>query len=140
MTKKKSLIYYIYDELVAAVDGIAKKTFLERPKVTDKELEYFIVVDIPTEIRGQVKGSLNFRVDCYATYSIFCKSKTDGTLNIGAQTALTQKVIDKFPINGKFITATKPTVLMEGNDGFGYHVTQVSFKLRTKLNALNQNS
>lgn len=139
MAKKKSLIYYIYDELVAAVDGIGKKTFLERPNVTNNELDYFVVVEIPTEIRGQVKGSLNFRVDCYATYSIFCKSKNDGTQNIVAQTTLTQKVIDKFPINGKFITATKPTILMQGYDGFGYHVTQISFKLRTKLNALEQN-
>lgn len=140
MARKKSLLYCIYDELVAAVDGIGKKTFLDRPHTSDDELENFIVVDIPTELKGQVKGSLNFRVDCYATYSVFCKAKKDGTPNIGVQTDLTQKVIDKFPINGKFITATKPTILMQGKDGFGYHVTQISFKLRTKLNALNQNS
>ena len=66
---------------------------------------------------------------------MFCKAKTDRTLNIGAQSDLTQKVLDVFPINGKHVTATKPTVLMQGEDGYGYQVTQITFKLRTKLNA-----
>lgn len=140
MAKKKSLIFCIYDELVDAVDGIGKKTFLDRPHTTGNDLENFIVADIPTELRGRVKGSLDFMVDCYATYSVFCKAKKDGTPNIGVQTDLVQKVIDKFPINGKYITATKPTILMQGNDGFGYQVTKISFKLRTKANANTQNS
>lgn len=131
----KPLIYLVYNDLVEAVKGIGKKTFLDRPKDTNEELANFIVIDIPTEIRGLVKGNADVTSECYGTYSVFCKAKTDRTLNIGAQSDLTQKVLDVFPINGKHVTATKPTVLMQGEDGYGYQVTQITFKLRTKLNA-----
>ena len=131
----KPLIYLVYSDLVEAVKGIGKKTFLDRPKDTSEELANFIVIDIPTEIRGLVKGNADVTSECYGTYSVFCKAKTDRTLNIGAQSDLTQKVLDVFPINGKHVTATKPTVLMQGEDGYGYQVTQITFKLRTKLNA-----
>ena len=131
----KPLIYLVYSDLVEAVKGIGKKTFLDRPKDTKEELANFIVIDIPTEIRGLVKGNADVTSECYGTYSVFCKAKTDRTLNIGAQSDLTQKVLDVFPISGKHVTATKPTVLMQGEDGYGYQVTQITFKLRTKLNA-----
>lgn len=132
---RKPLIYLIYSDLVEAVKGIAKKTFLDRPKDTDEELTNFIVIDLPTEIRGSLKGNADVMSECYGTFSIFCKAKTDRTLNIGAQSDLTQKVLDVFPINGKHVTGTKPTPLMQGEDGYGYQVTQITFKLRTKLNA-----
>ena len=135
---KKPLIYLIYSDLVSAVSGIAKKVFLgDRPKSCADGLVNFIVVDIPTEIRGMVKGSFDFKAVCYGTFSVFCKAKTDATLNIGSQSELTQKVLDLFPINGKYITASRPMVLMQGEDGYGYQVTQISFSLRTKLNARN---
>ena len=134
---KKSLIYLIYSDLVGAVNGIGKKTYLDRPKSGTEELASFIVVDIPTEIRGLVKGSVDFKADCYGTFSVFCKAKTDATINIGSQSELTQKVLDLFPINGKYITASRPRVLMQGEDGYGYQVTQITFSLHTKTNARN---
>lgn len=134
---KKSLIYLIYSDLVGAVNGIGKKTYLDRPKSGTEELANFIVVDIPTEIRGMVKGSVDFKADCYGTFSVFCKAKTDATINIGSQSELTQKVLDLFPINGKYITASRPRVLMQGEDGYGYQVTQITFSLHTKTNARN---
>ena len=94
-------------------------------------------MNLPTELRGMVKGSFDVLADCYGTYSVFCKAKTDSTINIGMQSDLVQKVLDLFPINGQHITATNPTVLMQGDDGYGYQVTQISFALRTKLNARN---
>ena len=134
---KKSLIYLIYSDLVGAVNGIGKKTYLDRPKSGTEELANFIVVDIPTEIRGMVKGSVDFKADCYGTFSVFCKAKTDATINIGSQSELTQKVLDLLPINGKYITASRPRVLMQGEDGYGYQVTQITFSLHTKTNARN---
>ena len=131
----KPLLFLVYEDLVDAIKGIGKKTFLDRPKNTSEELTNFIVVDIPTEIRGRAKGNADFTSECYGTFSVFCKAKTDRTLNINAQSDLTQKVLDIFPINGKHVTATKPTILMQGEDGYGYQVTQITFNLRTKLNA-----
>lgn len=131
----KPLIYLVYGDLVEAVSGIGKKTFLDRPKRTEEELANFVVVDIPTEVRGRLKGGADVTSDCYGTYTVFCKAKTDRTLNIGAQSELVQRVLDLFPINGKHVTATRPTLLMQGEDGYGYQVTQVTFRIRTKLNA-----
>lgn len=132
---KKSLIYLIYSDLTDAVRGIGKKTFLGRPEPVGSDVANFIVVDIPTEIRSRIKGSYDMSVDCYATYSIYCKAKTDRTLNIVSQSELTQKVLDVFPINGKSVTATKPSVMMQGVDKTGYQVTEISFRLRTKFNS-----
>ena len=132
---KKALIYLIYDDLVSAVKGIASKTSLGRPEPIGSDVASLIVIDIPTEIRSRIKGSYDMAVDCYATFDIFCKSKSDRTLNIGSQSNLTQKVLDVFPINGKAVIASNPTVLLKGFDDTGYQVTSISFKLRTKLNA-----
>ena len=134
---KKPLIYLIYSDLVGAVNGIGKKTYLDRPKSDYEKLQNFIVVDIPTAISGSIAGSFETMANSYGTYHVFCKSKDDATLNIGAQSELVQKILDKFPINGTYCSATKPTVLMQGEDGYGYHVTTITFKLRTKYNARN---
>lgn len=135
---KKPLLYLIYDDLVAAVKGIGKKTFLDRPKMNDSELQNFVVVDIPTEIRGRITGAMETMADCYGIFYVFCKAKTDATINIGAQSELTQKILDVFPINGVHVTAKNPTILMRGDDGYGYQVTQITFSLRTKFNARNR--
>lgn len=136
--ERKPLIYLIYDDLVNAVKGIAKKTFLDRPKNLQEETQNFIVVDIPADIYGRVKGDLTVMAACYGVFYIFVKSKTDGTPNIDSQTRLTDSVLKAFPINGEHITASEPSVLMKGNDGYGYHVTTITFKLRTKFNADKQ--
>ena len=132
---KKSLIYLIYDDLSNAVKGIVKKTFLGRPDPVGSDVANFIAIDIPTEIRSRIAGSFDMTVDCYATFDVYCKAKTDRTLNIGAQADLVQKVLNVFPINGKCVTAAKPTVLMQGFDETGYQVTEISFRLRTKFNS-----
>lgn len=136
---KKPLMELIYEDLVNAVSGIAKKTFFDRPNTSSEELTSFIVVELPTEIHGVVKGGFDFSSKCFGLFSVFCKSKKDGTPNIGAQSSLSQSVLDKFPINGKYITATDPAELMKGSDGNGYQVTEISFRLRTKFNARELN-
>ena len=135
MAGQKPLLYQIYSDLVSAVSGIGKKTFLERPKTVSEELANFIVIALPTELVGMFKGKMEVMAGCYGTFSVFCKAKTDNTLNIVAQSDLVQKVLDVFPINGTHITATDPRVLMQGEDGYGFQVTQISFSLRTKFNA-----
>lgn len=134
----KPLIYYIYNDLVTAVNGIAKKTYLDRPKALAEETTNFIVVDIPDNIRKRFKGDMNFMVGCYGVFHLFVKSKTDGTPNIDTQTRLTDSILNVFPINGIHVTASEPDVLMKGTDGYGYHVTTITYKLRTKFNADKQ--
>ena len=126
-----TFLYKVFNDLVNAAKKTGKPAFLERPKTLKSELTDFVVVDIPTEIRQRVKGGLGFRSGAYGMFSVFCKSKTDGTININAQSSLVQQVLDVFPIAGETVEASNPSILISGADGFGYQVTQITFKLRT---------
>jgi len=135
MAEKKSIVYLIYNDLSAAVKGVAVKVSFGRPEPVGSDVANFIAIEIPTEIRSRIAGSFDMSVDCYATFDVYCKAKTDRTLNVGTQTDLVQKVLDVFPINGKCVTAANPTILMQGYDETGYQVTKISFRLRTKFNS-----
>ncbi len=127
-----AMIYSIYDDLVAALKPLGKKVFLDRPKTLASEQHDFIVVRVETAIHSTIKGGINVSTDCYGTFTVFCKAKSDGTLNIVAQSALVQQVIDLFPIVGKSISAVNPDILMQGEDGYGFHATQITFRIRYK--------
>ena len=131
----KPLIYRIYEDMSAVLLTVTSKVYLGRPKTTDSNLSEFLVFEIPTELLGMIAGNADVRSDCYPLISVYVNAKSNGTLNIGAQSNLIQKVLDLFPINGKHIVAKKPRILMRGNDDTGYQVTQITFKLRTKFNA-----
>ena len=127
-----TMIYRIYYDLVAALKPLGKKVFLDRPKTLASEQNDFIVVRVATSIRNTIKGGINVNSGCYGTFTVFCKEKSDGTLNIGAQSALAQQVIDLFPIVGESISAVNPVILMQGEDGYGFHATQITFRIRYK--------
>lgn len=127
-----AMIYRIYDDLVAALRPLGKKVFLDRPKTLASEQHDFIVVRVATGIHSMVKGGINVYSDCYGTFTVYCKAKSDGTLNIGAQSALAQQVVDLFPIVGDSISAVNPVILMQGEDGYGFHATQITFRIRYK--------
>ena len=126
-----SFLYKIYDDLVNAVKKTGKPVYLDRPKTLNSETTQFVVVSLPAQIYGMVKGGLGFRSGSNGLISVFCKAKNDSTLNINAQSILVQQVLDLFPIAGKAVEASNPAILMQGYDGFGYQVTQITFKLRT---------
>lgn len=130
--ENKSFLYGIYEDLTGAVEGLSSGVFLGRPDKTSSEMSSFIVVEIPTRIRNIIAGRVDLMAHCYATYTVYCKAKKDHTMKVGAQTDLVQAVIDRFPINGKYIAATRPQILMEGEDGYGYQATKITFSIRTK--------
>jgi len=126
------MIYQIHNDLVAALKPLGKKVFLGRPKTLASEQHDFIVVRVATSIHSTIKGGINVSTDCYGTFTVYCKAKSDGTLNIGAQSALVQQVVDLFPIVGESISAVNPEILLQGEDGYGFHATQITFRIRYK--------
>jgi hypothetical protein len=126
------MIYKIHNDLVAALRPLGKKVFLDRPKNLASEQHDFIVVKVATSVRSMIMGGINVYSECFGTFTVYCKAKSDGTLNIGAQSELTQQVIDLFPIVGESISAVNPTILMQGEDGYGFHATQITFRIRYK--------
>lgn len=129
---EKAFLYRIFDDIVNAAKKTGKPVFLERPKTLKSETTQFVVVSLPAQVYGLVKGGLHFRSGSNGLISVFCKAKTDGTMNVNAQSNLVQQVLDLFPIVGDTVEASNPAILMQGADGFGYQVTQITFKLRTK--------
>ena len=126
------MLYKIHNDLVAALKPLGKKVFLGRPKTLASEQHDFIVVRVATSIRNMIKGGINVNSYCYGTFTVYCKAKSDGTLNIGAQSALVQQVVDLFPIVGESISAVNPAILLQGEDGYGFHATQITFMIRYK--------
>ncbi len=131
------MIYRICDDLVAALRPLGKKVFLDRPKTLASEQQDFIVVRVATSIRSTIKGGINVNSGCYGTFTVFCKAKSDGTRDIWAQSELAQQVIDLFPIVGKNISAVNPEILLQGEDGYGFHATQITFRIRYKQQTTN---
>lgn len=129
---EKSFIFRIYEDLVNAVKPLGKPVYLGRPNNLKQETTAFIVVDLPTELRARVHGGFGSFTGCFGTFAVFNKAKADGTMNVNAQTELTQSVIDIFPIVGAHIDAVEPSVLVQDSDGYGYFVTMITFKVRTK--------
>lgn len=134
MAENKPTLGAIYGELVNAVKGIGKPVFLGRPKTTAGENREFIVIDLPTELRQTIKGGMGVSESCYGTFTAFVKAKTDGTMNVNAQSALSQAIMDVFPISDKHVSAANPTILAQGEDGLGYHVTVITFRIRARYN------
>lgn len=131
--KQRTPLYYIYDDLYQPMKEVVGKVYLgRRPKQTKDELKSFLVIELASRIRNLIAGGLDLMPHCYGTITVFCKAKDDGTLNIESQSELVDAVIKKFPIAGTHIAATRPTILMQGEDGYGYQVTQISFTIRGK--------
>lgn len=126
-----TFLYKVFNDLVNAAKKTGKPVYLERPKSLKSEVTQFVVVSLPAQIYGMVKGGLGFRSGSNGLISVFCKAKTDGTMNVNAQSNLVQQVLDLFPIVGDAVEASNPAILMQGSDGYGYQVTQITFKLRT---------
>ena len=123
----------MHKDLYEAVDGLAEKTYIgRRPKETPKEMKNFIVVEIPTNIRNLWAGAITRMPYCYGTITVFYKANSDGTLDIGPTTDLVNKVLEKFPIAGKHLSATRPNVMMDGEDGYGFQATVITFAIRGK--------
>lgn len=130
--EEKSFIFRIYEDLVNAVSALGKPVYLGRPKNLKEEVAAFIVVNLPTQLRTTVHGGFGSFTECFGTFAVFAKAKPDGTMNVNAQTELAQSVIDLFPIVGAHIDAVEPSVLVQDSDGYGYFVTMITYKVRTK--------
>ena len=131
---QKTLLYLILEDLTKALGGVGVDVYLGRPKITSEEKNEFVVVDIPTEIHDRIAGGEGVMMGTYGRFTVYCKAKSDRTMNINRQSELVDKVFSLFPINGKHVTAKGPTILLQGEDGYGYQATDITFRLRTKFN------
>lgn len=137
MAENKPLVYRMFADLTSAVSGIADKVSLSRPKTIADPVNSIISVELPSSLTSVFAGSTDMSLETFGVFNIYVKAKTDGTMNVGTQTAISEKVKKLFPIKGNVLVATRPEEHYMGFDGFGFHVTQVMFKIRTLININN---
>lgn len=141
----KSTLYNIFSDLVNAVKTIVdpKYVFLkDRPNIGngDTPMPYFVVIDIPSTIRDTVIGKDKTMLSASGILYIFVQSRSNNTLNVNSTGDLVDSFYDVFPISGEYAVATNPRVVMRGSDGQGYQVTTISFDLRCRWRAFDNNS
>lgn len=128
----------IYEELILFVARSIDLEYIytgDRPDKTDAEMQKFVVISLPAELKDMVCGSKDFMLDSFGLIYIFCRAKSDSTLDQITQSELTYKIKKTFPLNAEHITATKPRVIPGSYDGNGFYISTISFKLKSKPNA-----
>lgn len=133
-----STLFNICNSLTSAArkTGISEEHIhlLTRPKLFDTGVSEFVVIGLPSRLYRDVKGNDDFLVSTNGVFTIGVRSKSNGTPNIKAQTDLVQRFMNLFPISDDYISATKPQILLKGNDEAGYQITSIMFDIRTKMN------
>ena len=137
MAENKPLVYRIFADLTTAVSGIADKVSLGRPKTLAESVNTLISVELPNAMQGVFAGDPEMSLETFGVFNVYVKAKTDGTMNVGAQTSITEKLTKLFPIKGEVSVSTKPEARFMGYDGYGFHVTQIMFMIRTLININN---
>ena len=140
---QKSTIYNMYNDLVSAVKTIVSNKYIflkDRPTNVNAEspMEKFVVIDLPVTISDYVAGNRKTYLTTSGVMYLFVQARSNSTLDVNSMGDFVDSIVDLFPINGKYVTATKPVVRMSGNDGFGFQVAVVYFDLRSKWGALSK--
>lgn len=131
-----AVISDIYEDLVNALKTVIdeKYIFSDRPNVNggDRPMAKFIIVDLPVSIRDIAVGNRGFMYNTRGLFSVFVKSKSNNTLQVGNMSSLVEDVMNLFPVSGSKCVAANPVPLMRGSDKNGYHFTEISFEIHTK--------
>lgn len=132
----------IYNELIDFCANYVERVnvFLGRPKTVDKELKQFLVIELPAEIHDIVSGNKDFALNTTGIIYVFNRAKSNATMNLNSQSTLTYNIKKGFPYVGAHIRAVRPTILHQGFDGNDFHITTITFKLKTKPNAFIQSN
>lgn len=140
----KSVLYRIYADLVNALKGVidAKLIFLkDRPKVSpdNKPMKKFAVVDLPARITDYVIGNRKTYLTTSGVIYLFTAATKEGTLDLNATGNFVDEVTALFPISGEVCVASNPAERMTGSDNEGFQVTTITFDLRCRWGAFENN-
>lgn len=119
--------------LDSAVSGLGIRVFpTSRPKSVPEGMDEFAVVSLPVSVINMTHGTR----DAYGLTSSTCRVEIfvrDKKLveNVKKLDDLTSAVIDLFPISRNGIVASRPSVVMGGADGYGFHVVVIQANVQT---------
>lgn len=135
---EKSTIAKMFGDLVNGLDGIVEKKYIflgGRPDIKDassEPMKKFIVIELPTNIDDIAVGDHKFHLMTEGVMYLISEAKKNRTYNINSVSDFAEEVTDRFPIRGKYIAATNPSVLLRGVDEYGYQIVTVTFNIHSK--------
>ena len=127
----------LYSDLVSALATVVDRECIflgNRPRFSKEDAKFgrFVVIDIPDAVRDVAIGKHKLMLHTMGILSLFDKSKNDDTLRVNSMSDFIDAVTDLFPISGEYCVAANPIPLINGSDGYGYQVAEISFNLHTK--------
>lgn len=102
-----------------------------RPKTISDDLDTFIVISLPVMQYSKTYGKGYGMTTSYARVEIFVRDM-NGLEMTAKLDDLIDRCMDKFPINDDFITMSRPRVVMDGPDGYGFHTATIQASYITK--------
>lgn len=123
--------YHILGFVSSVLDNAGVKNYLtNRPDKTPESMKEFAVIELPVRMRNIAKGYRDFNMTTGGVIYLFCKSKTDGTPNIDAQSVLEDKVLSLFPMTTDGIRCVDAESRSLGADEYGFQVTSIMFDVK----------
>lgn len=135
MVSLKTLFY----DIAGKVKDVCDKTYYQdRPTSVDRKINSYLVISMPSSIVNQELNP-NGEYNDYTTtvlLEVYVRDKMSSQNPVGVDIKLmdekVMKILSLFPINTDKNYVTQPQIVIQDNDGSGFHVTLIRAKLRTK--------
>lgn len=127
-------LFRIEDMLKALSDAVSStglKVFpTTRPDSVPGKMMEFAVVSVPTTIHNMTYG-LDYGWNLgTCSVEIFVRDK-GGLENVSRLSKLVNDVASLFPVSFNDILASRPSLVMSGSDGYGFHVATLNATIQT---------
>ena len=95
-----------------------------RPEAKGKQMQDMVVVSLPVAINDN-----NVQQDTVARFELMVRNKSSGIANITRLQRMLDALTAKFPIVSGRYSLVSPSLVLKGNDGFGYTIWNVQARL-----------
>lgn len=102
-----------------------------RPKILNENLDSFMVISLPVMQYNKTYGKGYGMTSSYVRVEIYVKD-IKGLEHTAMLDKLAQDCLDRFPINSNNIIMSRPRIVMDGSDGYGFHAVTIQASLITK--------
>lgn len=129
----------IYNDIGKAMAGVCDKIYAKnRPKAVDEKIGSYIVVRLPSGIYNEEIG-VDGAYNDYTTIlqiEVYVRNVTSRQMPNGfALQKMSDKidmVLKRFPVSGEHLSAIRPMVVVQADDGDGYDAAIIQARLRTR--------
>lgn len=112
---------------------VSKNVFTgERPQATPEQMNEFLVVSIPSRLESSTYGGGYGATQAYCNIEAYVKLRKGGVEDITKVSKMLDQLLSMFPIDDGLITASRPKILLRGNDGLGFSSVLVRAELVIK--------